>query len=103
MGTCQAPPHRSHQDARKVPLDPARGQKLFRSAPQPAIAITTSEALLQQRLKDARCAVRLVPDHVFGVKFGPVFFKNSETRFKLPPHFGLWMRRDDRYLRGIEF
>src|SRR5207249_8396150 len=81
MGTGQACPHRSHQDARKVALDPARGQKLFRGALEPAIAITTSEALLQQRLENPRCAVRMVPDQLLGVKLGPAFLKNSETRF----------------------
>src|SRR6516225_4690822 len=103
MGTCQACPHGSHQDARKVALDPARGQKLFRRAPQPAVAIATSETLLQQRLKNAWCAVRVVPDQVLGVKLGPVFLKNSETRLEFPPHFRLRMRRDDGYLRGVEF
>ena len=103
MGTGQACPHRSHQDARKVALDPARGQKLFRGALEPAIAITTSEALLQQRLENPRCAVRMVPDQLLGVKLGPVFLKNSETRFEFPPHFRLRMRRDDGDLRSIEF
>src|SRR5438876_10476436 len=41
FSSIQACPHRSHQDARKVALDPARGQKLFRGALEPAIAITT--------------------------------------------------------------
>ena len=103
MGAGQACPYRSHQDARKVALDTAHAQKLFRGALQPAVAVTPSEALLQQRLENAWGAVRVVPDQVLGVELGPVFLKNSETRFEVPPHFRLRMRGDDGYLRCIEF
>ena len=79
------------------------GEKTNDNLNLPGTGSTQSTDLLQQRLKNAGCAVRMVPAQVLGVKLGPVFLENPETRFELPPHFRLRMRRDDGYLRGIEF